>query len=113
MSLRLDDVGSHDNDSSRASAWLKEALTLFKQLSNREGIGWTLLSLGRAAQTQGDQAQSTELYRASLALFRELDHQEGVAQVLLALKRVALVPADDTASASRSIEHVRHTREPL
>jgi predicted ATPase/class 3 adenylate cyclase len=76
--LRAGWFGAEDG----APALVEEALTLFRELGDKRGIGDALRMLGRHAWFQGDYLRAMVLLEQSLALFRELDNKRGIASTL-------------------------------
>ena len=72
-----------------ARALQEEALTLFRQLGNQQGIARSLGNLGNVASNQGDYVSARALQEEALALFRQLWDQSSIATALGNLGLVA------------------------
>jgi non-specific serine/threonine protein kinase len=66
----------------RTWALLEESLALFRELSDTEGMAWSLYFLGRVRFAQGETASARALAEAGLELCRAMKHQDGLARTL-------------------------------
>jgi predicted ATPase len=76
-------------DYERATDLASKALSIERELGNREGIARSLNSLGNAAYFRGDLAEAKRLHEESLAIRRALGHKPGIASSLNNLGNVA------------------------
>jgi predicted ATPase/DNA-binding CsgD family transcriptional regulator len=60
----------------------QQALALYREVGDKQGIAFSLLNLGDHALGQGPYEQARPLLEESLALYRELGDQWGIAMVL-------------------------------
>jgi tetratricopeptide (TPR) repeat protein len=60
-----------------------EALSLFRQLGDKQQVAWALSHLGDRACGDADYATARQLLDESVALFREVDDQKGLAWALI------------------------------
>jgi tetratricopeptide (TPR) repeat protein len=71
-----------------------EALALFREVNDRDGIAWVLLVLGEMARMQDDYARAEKLYNESLALYQEMGSNRFVGELLFNLGSVAYHQGD-------------------
>jgi multidrug resistance efflux pump len=76
------DVARDQGDSAAARTLYEQSLAIFRELSDRWGIGGILADLGSLAREQGDYARAHALYRESITVFQKLDHKRGIARLL-------------------------------
>lgn len=81
-------------DSSQATAFLEESLSLFKQLGNKLGCAWALGHLGDVALTQGNFSRAVAVCEASLAIFRKAGKPTNGAWILLTLGNAVWAQGD-------------------
>jgi predicted ATPase/class 3 adenylate cyclase/Tfp pilus assembly protein PilF len=81
-------------DYARADELHEDALTLSRQLGNREGIARALGNLGVVAFDQGDGERATSLLEESLALARETGNRLLIATALNDLGSIAFAQSD-------------------
>ncbi len=67
-----------------------EALAIYRELSDKQGIAEALSVLGYIAEEEGDYDTPAGLYKETLALYRELEDERGIAGALLNLGWVAM-----------------------
>ena len=60
----------------------EESAALFRQLHDREGLGWALLNLADRLRYRNDYGRAATLVGESLELFRGLEHQRGIMDAL-------------------------------
>ena len=85
----------------RAISLTKEALALFREVGDKEGIGWVLFELAmKLFFSQDDPAKIHALLEESLALCRELGSQENTAWALSNLGEVFLKEGDAVKARS-------------
>jgi tetratricopeptide (TPR) repeat protein len=90
----------------------REALTIFEQLHDAQGIAETLDLLGMVSYTGGDLLQGTAYYHQAIALFRELGDKPGLISSLATLmlrgptfQTDILVSAASLAEVFQDAEH--------
>ena len=81
-----------DYDSARTQQ--EEALAIFRELGEVQGVAWSLNDLGDVVGAQGDIGAARKLYEESLATFRTLDNRQGIASLLHHLGRVVREQGD-------------------
>jgi tetratricopeptide (TPR) repeat protein len=74
----------------------QEALKIFQQLGDLQGIAETLDLLGMTSYLGGDLARGTGYYEQAVALFRQLDHRRGLASSLATLTMRGITYQTDT-----------------
>jgi len=67
-----------------------QALAIYRELSDKQGIAEALSVLGYIAEEEGDYDTPAGLYKETLALYRELEDEHGIAGALLNLGWVAM-----------------------
>jgi predicted ATPase len=75
----------YQGDYSAAKALRQEALAIWKELGNREGIAQSVAGLGTIAHTQGDYPAAQALFKEGLAIRRELGDRQGIVTSLISL----------------------------
>jgi predicted ATPase/transcriptional regulator with XRE-family HTH domain/Tfp pilus assembly protein PilF len=98
-------------DHAQAAAFCEEALALYRERNDREGIAQALNSLGIVAVGQGDYARATARYEESLALARELGDRRGIALALSNLAQVVWRRGDDARAETLLEEGLALDRE--
>ncbi len=81
-------------DYTQAAAWFEQALTLFHQTSDMNGIALVYSGLGEIALRHEDFEQATQLLEQSLGLRRQLGQMWGIAATLGSLALVAQFQGD-------------------
>jgi len=81
-------------DYARATALLAEALDLWREVGDTDGMATSLNSLGNVAYRQGNYDAATGLYREALSLRRQVGDMQGESVALGNLGRVALQRGD-------------------
>ena len=66
----------------QAMRWHQQALALYREVGDKQGIAFALNNLGNQVQYQGDYKRARAFLEESLALYRELGDQWGIAIVL-------------------------------
>jgi predicted ATPase/DNA-binding CsgD family transcriptional regulator/Tfp pilus assembly protein PilF len=66
----------------QAMRWHQQALALYREVGDKQGIAFALNNLGCVAQYQGDFERARVFLEESLALYRELGDQWGIVLVL-------------------------------
>ncbi len=66
----------------QAMRWHQQALALYREVGDKQGIAFALNNLGIQAQYQGDYESARAFLQESQALYRELGDQWGIAIVL-------------------------------
>ncbi len=94
-----------------AQTLYKEALTARREISDRQGIAGTLLSLGNLAYSQGDYVAAQALYEEALAMYREIGDRQGIANTLGNLGTVAYSQSDYVAAQALYEESLATKRE--
>jgi hypothetical protein len=69
-------------DYRRAIELLTQALTIFREIGNREGEASALGGLGDSHASLGEYREAIELYSQALTIFREIGNREGEASAL-------------------------------
>ena len=102
--------GDHD----RAVALHEEAMTVYREMGHKKGVGASLRELGFAAYEQGDYERAVHLHEQSLALARKFGTTFGLAWSLRALAdavreqgdlRRARMLLEESLALSRGKEH--------
>lgn len=91
-----------ESDPASTHAVLEEALLLFRELDDKQGIAVVLHFLGEAALQKGTLTQAHELFEESLAWLRTINH-EGMVETL-ALFGITLALQADQAAARTVLE---------
>ncbi len=81
-------------DYSAARALRQEALEIWKELGDREGIVLSLSALGTIAQVEGDYSAAQALFKEALAIRRELGDRLGITRSLVSLGHSAVEQGD-------------------
>jgi predicted ATPase/DNA-binding CsgD family transcriptional regulator len=81
-------------DNAHAGSPLRESLSLYRQLGNKEKTGVALHRLGLVAEYEGDFVSAQALQEEALQLFTELEHKEGIADSALALSYIHFESGD-------------------
>jgi predicted ATPase/class 3 adenylate cyclase len=87
-------LATEQGDPHRGEALLKQSLALFRGLSDRRGVAWSLIALGQAARAQGDSSRATALLEEALGLARDMDDGFATAWSLTALGQAARAQGD-------------------
>jgi CHAT domain-containing protein/Flp pilus assembly protein TadD len=77
--LRLFRQGREQLDTSQFDAALQsfqQALTIYREIKDRQGEGWALGNLGNVYEDLGDYAQAIDYYKQTLAIAREIHDQK-------------------------------------
>jgi len=77
-----------------ARSLLEEALSLNKEIGDKEGIAVSSSLLAELALSQNDLATSRSLSEESLVLYREMEYRKGTAESLSLLARIATARGD-------------------
>jgi DNA-binding CsgD family transcriptional regulator len=96
----LGEVLQCQSDDAPAKRYYQESLTLFRELSEKGGLAWTLHHLGYIAQHQGDYTRAAILFAESLSLEKELARKPGLARCLVGLGGIAI-------AQHQSLENIR------
>jgi predicted ATPase/DNA-binding SARP family transcriptional activator len=76
-------LASYQGDKEAIQEQHTEALAIFREVGDLEGVAWSLYNLGNiAAVGAADSETARTLYDESLALFRELGNNRGIASTL-------------------------------
>ncbi len=90
----------------------EEALALFREVGNSEGVTWSLFGLAKVLfSSQGDPATGRALLEEALALSREVGHKESISWALADLGEVVLQQGDAVKARSRLQESLGLARE--
>jgi tetratricopeptide (TPR) repeat protein len=92
MAKSLNSLGTmeyFEKDFAKAQEHFAEALSVYRQLGDKEGIAKALNNLGIAAHTQGNLARAKELYRESLAMCRGIGEKWVMSHALYNLGHIA------------------------
>jgi hypothetical protein len=68
---------------------LQEALSMFRELEDGSGVGWSLNHLGDIAFEENDLVEASRLYRAGFDVFKRLEDRWGMARSLTDLGRLS------------------------
>jgi predicted ATPase/DNA-binding CsgD family transcriptional regulator len=98
------------DDYRRGSALGEESLTLFRALSDAQGIAWARYMLGWAMLMQGEQSRAHADYTESLTLFRALNNVRGMIWALNSLSNLAHMQNDLDRAAELANEHLALAR---
>jgi len=71
-----------------ARAHYEEAVALFREGDDKEGLAWSLFNLAYLLSLQGEYARGCTLLEEDLTLFRELGSKQGIAWLLIRLADV-------------------------
>jgi hypothetical protein len=93
----------HGGDAA-ATPPLVEALRRFRELGDKEGVTWVLISLADMACYQRDEHQAVMLYQEILRLTRELGYTWGMAASLRRLGWLAQIHGDDAQAIAHYTE---------
>jgi tetratricopeptide (TPR) repeat protein len=72
-------IGELRGDYDEASSRHRQALTLFEELGDREGMAFSYGQLGNLAQRRGDHEQAITKHQQALAILKELGNSAGMA----------------------------------
>jgi predicted ATPase/DNA-binding CsgD family transcriptional regulator len=81
-------------DNAHAGPLLKESLSLYRQLGNKEKTGVALFRLGLIAEYEGDIVAAQAMHEEALQLFTELAYKEGIADSALELSDIHIERGD-------------------
>ena len=101
----------HQCDYASARALYNEALSIYRELENRQGIAMALNNLSNVASSQGDYTTARALYEESLALKREMGDRYGAAITLSNLGSVVRHLGDYASAGALYEESLRIRRE--
>jgi non-specific serine/threonine protein kinase len=94
-----------------ATAYYEQALALYSELRDKQGISWVLNDLGVVASFEDNLQREAELYEESLALKRELGVKRDIAIALGNLSEVARALDDHERAAALAGESLVLARE--
>lgn len=94
-----------------ALALLDEALTLWREGDDQEGMANSLRHLGELAYEHGDYDRASERYAESLMLYQEVGDRHGVAMILLDKGALAYVRGDDDQAEVFYTESLRRHQD--
>ena len=83
-----------------ARALAEEAVAMFRELGEKEGLGYSISNLGSIAHGQGGYAFAVPLHEESLAVFTQSANQRGMAHAKMKLGLVAYLQEDYASSLS-------------
>ncbi len=98
-------------DYANAQAMLEEALDIYRELEDQQGIALSLNYLGNVARLQGNRQPANLLYEESLALSRELSDQHGISVALSNLGNIAKSQGDYESARALYEESLAIRRE--
>jgi predicted ATPase/DNA-binding winged helix-turn-helix (wHTH) protein len=101
----------YQGDYSAAKALRQEALAIWKELGNREGIAQSVAGLGTIAQSQGDYPAARALFKEGLTIRRELGDRHGIVTSLISLGYSASDEGDYPAARVLLEESLAISRE--
>jgi ATP/maltotriose-dependent transcriptional regulator MalT len=90
---------------------LEESLSLFRQLSDKESIGYCLCLLGLLTLEQGDVTTARSLVEQSVALFKERRQAHGMALSTSAMATVIAAQGDNTEARALFEEALTEARK--
>jgi len=96
-----------ESDPASTHALLEEALLLFKELDDKQGIAIVLHFRGEEALQKGDLTQARERFEESLAWLRMINH-EGVVETLALFGITLALQADQAAARTVLEESMEH-----
>jgi predicted ATPase/class 3 adenylate cyclase/DNA-binding CsgD family transcriptional regulator len=89
---------------------LEDALVLYRQVDDKEGIAACFHLFGQIALLQGETEEARSWFEHSVALHKELGHQAGLAWAVSGLARVAFAQSDYVAARNRYEESLARAR---
>jgi predicted ATPase/DNA-binding CsgD family transcriptional regulator len=89
---------------------LEDALVLYRQVDDKEGIAACFHLFGQIALLQGETEEARSWFEHSVALHKELGHQAGLAWAVSGLARVAFAQSDFVAARNRYEESLARAR---
>nr|MBA2714316.1 tetratricopeptide repeat protein [Rubrobacteraceae bacterium] len=89
-------------DYGRATARLKQSLSLYEDLADRRGVAEVTDVLGGVARERGNYTRARTLHEESLALWRELGDEHGIAESLYYLGLVAWLNGENERAGELS-----------
>ena len=90
----LGGLAALEEHSAKARVLWEENLAIRRRLGNREGVGWSAIQVGSAAQSGGDYEAARAAYQESLAVGRGLGYKRLIARALTQLAEVACLCGD-------------------
>jgi tetratricopeptide (TPR) repeat protein len=107
----LANVFKVQGDYDRVRSLQAECLSIFQELGDRTGVGWSLNYQGDAARDHGDTAAARTLYEQGLGIFRELGDRWGIAGTLADLGSLAREQENYSAAQSLYAESIKLFQE--
>jgi DNA-binding CsgD family transcriptional regulator len=92
----LGQLALYQGDTATASSLAEESVVLFRELENRQDLGWGLSFLASVVAAQGNYAAAQAFYEESLALRREVGHKGDIASGLEGLAHVLMMQGQHT-----------------
>lgn len=99
------------HDASAVRAMYGEALAIFQELEDREGVAEGTYNVAFVAALEENHVEAVRLFRASRAMFEELGDRRGVADSLFGLSNAARFLGDLASARASSEEALRLHRE--
>ena len=88
----------------------EEALTIFRDIGNKEGTANMMSNLGVIYNNQGNEARALELYIGSLKLAREI---QDTIRMITTINNIGLIYAKKVSEGSLAIEYFQEALDPL
>ena len=104
-------LASVQTDYAAAHGFFEEALTIYRNLDDKQGIAAVLTLLGNMARPQGNSVAARPLYAESLAICRQMGDKHGIAASLNGLGNVAVQEGDFAAARPLYEESLAISRE--
>jgi ATP/maltotriose-dependent transcriptional regulator MalT len=99
------------SDSALGRSLLEEALSLNREIGDKEGIAVSSSLFAEWALIQNDLATARSLAEESLVLYREMEYRKGTAESLCLLSRIATVSGDYTSASTLCTECLAIAKE--
>ena len=109
--LGIEVISYFQGDYKAAKSYGEEGLRIYRDLDERNGIGWAYGNLGLIADAEEDYDRATELYSQALAIFRELDDRTHTHFMLGNLGLIAHFQGDQERAAGLLEESLELSRE--
>jgi predicted ATPase/transcriptional regulator with XRE-family HTH domain len=88
--VQVSDLAFLQADYAAVRTALEEALGLFLEIDDKEGLAYTLKNLADTSREEGDYDAATLLFEQSLSIFRELRHTHGTMIVLILMSQAEM-----------------------
>jgi tetratricopeptide (TPR) repeat protein len=87
-----------------ASSLAAEALALFREVGDKDGIAWARADFAHALSQQGEYARAIALHEEALALWREVGHKDRIARSHVCLAEMLFFSQGDPARVHTLLE---------